>query len=179
MKPLDMTTAAILGFIVGMRSMNPPAVIADKLVESGANQGDPFLSMITPEVASMVKLAAVGEAVGDKLPFIPPRTDTLPLLGRIGIASILGALLSHSNERTNMAATAGVSAIIGAHIAYYLRKRFSERLGIPSVVLGAVEDAIVTVTASAIAQQITEQPISRAAAHSRATNGSRQPVAEY
>ncbi|MGH9310283.1 MAG: DUF4126 domain-containing protein, partial [Vicinamibacterales bacterium] len=69
--------AGALGAVSGSRSMLAPALVAR------AHHASP--------AAPILALLAGGEMMADKMPFIPSRTDALPLAGRIVSGALAGA----------------------------------------------------------------------------------------
>ena len=50
-------------------------------------------SMASPKAANALRLMALGELVGDKLPKTPNRTAPLPLAGRAALGGLCGAVI--------------------------------------------------------------------------------------
>ncbi len=142
-----------LGFIAGMRSMAAPALVSDYLTR-GARAGDVsgFNLLKIPMVASLFKLLAAGEMVGDKLPMAPARTSTPALLGRAGSGAIVGAALAEANGRPVVAAAALgiVAAVIGTFASYHLRRVAGQRSEVPDPLLGFIEDILVVASGLAV-----------------------------
>jgi uncharacterized membrane protein len=136
-----------LGAITGVRSMAAPAILSRSAVEEriGSLEGTPFAALASPRVSTALQLLEMGEMVGDKTPIIPSRTSLLPLLGRAAIGAFAGAALFASGKRPVAAGAAlgAVSATAAAYAAEGVRMRITERLGVPNVVAGLLEDGIV------------------------------------
>ena len=136
-----------LGAITAVRSMAAPAILSRSAVEErvGSLEGTPFAALAAPRVSTALQLLEIGETVGDKTPIIPSRTSLLPLLGRAAIGTFAGAALFASGKRPVAAGAAlgAVSATAAAYAAEGVRMQITERLGVPNVVAGLLEDGIV------------------------------------
>jgi uncharacterized membrane protein len=136
-----------LGAITGVRSMAAPAILSRSAVEEriGSLEGTPFAALASPRVSTALQLLEIGEMIGDKTPFIPSRTSLPPLLGRAAIGAFAGAALFASRKRPVAAGAAlgAVSATAAAYAAEGVRMQITERLGVPNVAAGLLEDGIV------------------------------------
>ncbi len=136
-----------LGAITGVRSMAAPAILSRSAVEDriGSLEGTPFAMLGSPRVSTALELLEIGEMIGDKTPIIPRRTSLLPLLGRAAIGAFAGATLFASGERP-VAAGAALGAVLATAAAYAAagaRMQIIQRLGVPNVLAGLLEDGIV------------------------------------
>jgi uncharacterized membrane protein len=150
--------AAGIGAIAGLRSISAPAVVSRELVlsESTALEGSPLALLATPAAANVLQVLAAGEIVADKTPFVPDRTDLLPLLGRAGTGALAGASVavaggSRALEGAFVGATAAVAA---TYAAYHLRRFLSRTLHIPDCLVAIAEDAVVVRGGIVIARQM-------------------------
>ncbi len=127
--------------------MAAPAILSRSAVEEriGSLEGTPFAALASPRVSTALQLLEIGEMIGDKTPIIPSRTSPLPLLGRAAIGAFAGAALFASRKRPVAAGAAlgTVSATAAAYAAEGVRMQITERLGVPNVVAGLLEDGIV------------------------------------
>lgn len=154
---LNIRHAAIFGFLVGLRSMTPVAsVISAAQARYGDIDQDLPAFLNTDLLVWGTRLMAVGELGLDKLPILPARTDLLPLLGRIGIASGVVAALERRAGRSSLLLplVAGLGALVGSHVGYQVRKRLTDQLAIPDILLALAEDAAVTTGSALLAQNI-------------------------
>ena len=139
--------AACLGIIAGMRSMGAPALVSDHLArtQSAALEQSPLRWLGTAKTAQVTKFLAVGEIIGDKLPFTPSRVAPGPLFGRIASGGLSGAALCAADgKRAGLGAVIGVAgSIAGAYGFYHLRRTLGQKLPIPDPILGAAEDVLV------------------------------------
>lgn len=138
--------AAGLGFVAGLRSQLPFALLA-----AAANQGrfaagaaGPLALLRSRNTVIGLGLSAAGEMVGDKLPMTPSRLDPLPLAGRIGIGGAAGAAVAREAGRAvGLGAGLGAAAAaLGAFGGYRLRAAAAEATGLPDPLVAVVEDAL-------------------------------------
>lgn len=143
--------AAALGWAAGMRSMMPPAVLAQTLSRSkprvphlARRRRQPADALGSDRAATLLPLAAAGELIGDKLPITPGRTDPAPLLGRIGSGALVGAAVAALRRQNPIvpALVGAASAAASSFAMMELRKRAGERLGLPDPAVAVVEDAL-------------------------------------
>lgn len=118
----------------GMRTMSAPAAIGIL---------PPFL--------------AVAEMIFDKLPFIPDRTDPLPLAGRACMGALAGAVIARDGGRSAVAGglVGALTAVAMAHLMYQARSRA------PGVLGGFVEDAIVVAMGVELARSRGSSSVAR------------------
>lgn len=139
--------AICMGVIAGMRSMSGPALVSNYLVHQNSKElaNSSFSFMGSSRVAKVLKIAAVGEMVADKLPAIPARISPAPLIARILSGALCGAsICTAERKRADVGAIfGGLSAIGSAYTFYYLRRKLGETDGLPDAALGLGEDAIV------------------------------------
>lgn len=125
-----------LGAMTGMRSMSGPAALA---LEHGGI------------LRSVVPLMAAAEMIADKTSVIGDRIDPAPLAGRAIMGAVVGGLVAREHHQ-NMATgslVGAATAVIAAHLAYYIR----QRLPLPGALAGIFEDALVLGLASAQASR--------------------------
>lgn len=105
---------------------------------------DPWLAIYGYRLTTIVlTIAAVGEFVADKLPWIPSRKTLFPFAGRIIAGALSGAAIGVSADGPLFGAIAGIAgALIGTIGGHRLRADLAGRLGrdLPSAL---IEDAIV------------------------------------
>jgi choline dehydrogenase len=105
-------------------------------------------------------VAALGELVVDKLPFLPGR-NTWPLITqRAGMGALVGSALGVSAKRS-----AGPFAALGAFIggisswsAYHLRTGATRNFGIPDLIAGLIEDVLVVSGGLGIVGHMASRP---------------------
>src|SRR5688500_10878471 len=88
-----LVTSAVLGAIAGLRSMSAPALLTHELADGGkAREFGPLERILTSErTAGVLALLAGGEMLADKTPYVPDRTNPVPLIGRAVIGSLTAA----------------------------------------------------------------------------------------
>lgn len=131
----SLATAALLGAVTGIRSMLVPSLSAGRV--------EPLRHLDTPLARAVLhglRFAATSERVLDKLPWLPPRTDALPLAGRVVGGGLMAALIV--NGAPVKAALTGATFAAGAAFAATGLRFATRRMGIPNVVSGLVEDGI-------------------------------------
>lgn len=154
--------ATCMGIVAGMRSMSAPALVSNHLAHRDSKEVDdsPFSFMASPRVAQALKVAAVGEMVADKLPFIPDRISPAPLAARILSGALSGAsLCTAEGARADLGAICGgLSAIASAYAFYYLRRKIAATQTLPDAALGLSEDALVVCTGLSILSDQASAP---------------------
>jgi uncharacterized membrane protein len=143
--PSDLLRTATLGFVGGLRSVMPLAILAAYLEREGpdiADGGWAIDVLASPGGAFALGLAAIGEVVADKLPFVPSRLEPMPLAGRIVLGGTAGALASLAEGRTSDsgALVGSVGALLGSLAGYALRT--NRVVPLPPLVLALGEDAL-------------------------------------
>jgi len=139
--------ALSLGILAGMRTFAAPVIVSHILSRHPvkALSGSPLKFMQSSMVATGLKIAAVGELVGDKLPFTPNRTETGGVIGRCLSGALAGATVYKANSR-NVAIGAligSAAALAGTFGCYFLRKTIVKKTRIDDPWIGALEDTIV------------------------------------
>jgi uncharacterized membrane protein len=136
------TWLGIAGFgaIAGLRTALAPALLGDRLLASGPG--------MAPRV---LKILAGVELLLDKMPFAGARTRGLPLAARAVSGGLIGFLLGRHSRSPAGAALLGASTAVGAAVgAYHLRKQATQRLGVPNVLAGMLEDGLALLAGRAL-----------------------------
>ena len=152
---MSLLAAFGLGAVTGVRSMIGLAFFSDRAEGTSKKQAkdNPALALLRmPQAAPIIKVMAAGEVVMDKMPFMPARTDLVPLMGRAALGALVGAAIS-KDKWIQGGVVGALGAVISAYAAYHIRKTLHDDRHIPNVVLGMVEDAVVLKAADAIVQQ--------------------------
>jgi uncharacterized membrane protein len=142
--------AALLGLVAGLRSLTPLALLAaagnlpapDRAF--GASSPWPVSLLQAPAVLRGIGLAAAGELVGDKLPFIPSRVAA-PVFGwRLAVGAAVGAAVCEDEGLPVVpgAAVGAVAAVVGTVAGYRARTTLSRATPVPDPVWGLAGDAI-------------------------------------
>jgi len=119
----------LLGISTGMRTMTATAVLCwFAWLRLLPQDGWAFWAANLVSVI-VFTLLALGEYVGDTLPFTPSRTQAPLLLARLAFASLAGALAAHAiaEPLAGGIVFGAVGALIGAYGGYHLRM-FGARL---------------------------------------------------
>lgn len=142
--PNPTTQAFILGVVSGMRAALGPALVSHKLSRRGSPDLGRLNFMRSPTTATVLKVAAAGELVGDKLPMTPARIEPGPLAGRVMSGALCGAALNRSSRESALSgAVAGaLGAVAGAYAFYHLRRELTYKHGLPDVRVALAEDAL-------------------------------------
>lgn len=148
--------AARLGVMTGMRNASGITTLSHHLTKNPSRhlEGTLFGLLQTPQFAALTKLGAVGELIGDKLPFTPARIGVFPLLMRLMVGAMVGAAVvkAAGESATNGAVVGAASALVGAFVGYFVRKRAHETLHIPDLILAVVEDSVVVALGAAFVE---------------------------
>lgn len=143
--------AAALGWAAGMRSMTPPAVLAQTLAGQALSipllarrRRQPARALSTDRAGTLLTVAAAGELTVDKLPVAPPRTSPPALIGRIATGALVGATVAAVRRQNPLlpALVGAASAGASSFVMMDLRKRAGEALDVPDSVVAVVEDAL-------------------------------------
>jgi len=136
-----------LGLIAGMRCASAGAIASyisrQATPTKGSNKLIKFINSDT--FNTTLNIAAVGELVADKLPFVPARTAPAGLAARVVSGGLSGAAVAKANGSnvTLYASLSSVVAIAATYGFYHLRKTAGEKTGIADPLIALVEDAIV------------------------------------
>ncbi len=115
----------LLGAATGMRSLTPIAVLCWFAYLGYLPVGDTWASWVAKLVTVIVfTVLALGELVADKLPRTPDRTSTGPLLARLVLGGLIGAIVAAG---LNGSAFEGIilgvgGALVGAFGGYLIRR---------------------------------------------------------
>ena len=138
--------------------MTAPALLGRHLARTpGGGRGLAARLLASDLAARLLPLAAAGELVMDKLPFLPPRTELPSLAGRAATGTLCGAAVAQWRGGATAAgavagAVAGGLAAVGASFAaYHLRRAAGEATGLPDPVVAVAEDAVALAAGAALA----------------------------
>jgi len=141
--PADWLRSATLGFVGGLRTVMPWALVSAQLAREGPDiaDGGPLVDLLaTRRCAAVLALGALVEIGLDKTSIVPSRMEPLPLAGRIISAGAACALASLAEGRTSDtgALLGAFAGAIGSAAGY----AFRTRLPVPGLVLALAEDAL-------------------------------------
>lgn len=139
-----------LGFaaLTGARATSGPMFLSDYLSSRALAPGmakSPLRLLAKPGVASLLKVLAAGELVGDKLPNTPNRTVPQQLGTRAASGALVGATWykSQGGSALTGALVGSLGAVAATFLTFYLRTSISEKTGLNSATVGTGEDALV------------------------------------
>ena len=134
----------LLGVSTGLRSFTPLAVSAwfahqGKLPVTGT-----WASWIAhPASVGIFTAAAVGEYIGDKLPNTPDRTAPMPLIGRLALGGLVGAIIATAFRRplAGGIALGALGAAAGTYGGFYTRRGLAKGMGLNDIPVAITGDA--------------------------------------
>jgi uncharacterized membrane protein len=145
--PKQFLQAVGLGVMAGMRSNSAPAAASHILSQQYSAELDksPLKFMQSPRVSNIMKVLALGELIGDKLPNTGNRIVPVSVIFRCSAGALAGASMYKANGNNAFkGAFLGAAAAFGSTFAtFYLRKGFVKKTHIYDPVIGVVEDALV------------------------------------
>ena len=138
--------AAGLGAVAGARSMMAPALTSSYFLTHPSLflEASPLKAMASPKTANVLRLMALGELVGDKLPMTPNRTAFLPLGGRAASGGLCGAAIFAAEDKPAQtgAAVGAAAAIASTFLTYILRRNLVKATKISDPIVAVTEDAL-------------------------------------
>jgi len=136
--------AALLGTISGIRSVSAPALASMDAVQNERDlDGTPFAWLSSENASTLLALSAAGEMLLDKLPFLPNRTNPVPLLGRVLLGGYAGAVVFAEEKEPALAgaAVAGLASVVSTQVSFRIRRTLSRKL--PGPLSGLAGDVAV------------------------------------
>jgi len=127
--------------------VRPIALLAESLSRDGpdiADGGWAIDLLTSPQVALLLRLAALGELVADKVPGTVDRVAPLPLAGRVVLGGTTCALHSLAEGRaSDVGALVGsLGAVVGSVVGFSVRTRLSRARPVPGILVALVEDGL-------------------------------------
>ena len=134
----------LLGVSAGLRSFTPIAVTAwfarlGKLPVEGT-----WAAWVAhPASVGLFSAAALGEYVGDKLPNTPSRISAVPLIGRIVLGGLVGAIVATAFRRpvAGGIGLGALGAVAGSYGGYYARHALVKGAGMADLPVAISGDA--------------------------------------
>ncbi len=126
----------LLGVSTGVRSFTPIAVTAWFARSGRLPVTGTWASWVRhPAAVGLFTAAALGEYVADKLPGAPDRTSPVPLIGRLVLGGLVGAIVATALKRPVVGGVAMgvVGALAGSYGGFYLRKGLTKGTGLPDL----------------------------------------------
>jgi uncharacterized membrane protein len=146
----------LLGFATGLRTFTPLAVIC----------WSAYLGFLSTEgtwagwtghfaVAVAFTVMAAVELIGDKLPKTPNRTSPVPLVARMAMGGLGGAICATAISGPGLEGVllGIVGAVVGAFSGYMLRRDIVQKLGCKDWKVAVAED-LFTIAAAAFALHV-------------------------
>ena len=134
-----------IGFVAGLRSLTPPAVVAWAARLGWLNLNNSPLAFMGSIIAVVIfSLLAVFELFVDLQPSTPKRTAPVPLGARILTGGLCGACLCTASHQSLIvgAILGGVGGIIGAFAGYEIRRRLVTALNVKDIFIAVLEDLV-------------------------------------
>jgi uncharacterized membrane protein len=134
----------LLGVVTGMRSMTAMAVLCWFAYRGDLSLDDTWATWAGKLTTAIIfTVLAVGELVADKLPKTPNRTAPFPLLARVILGGLVGAIVAaglNGSEFEGVILGVG-GALIGAFGGFLVRREIVIRFGGKDWPVALVEDA--------------------------------------
>jgi uncharacterized membrane protein len=115
-------------------------------------EASPLKWLGLPATANVLKLMALGEIIGDKLPMTPNRTAPLALGGRAASGGLCGAaVFLAEGERAEIGAAVGAAAAVAsAFLTFILRRDLVKAVNTSDAPVALAEDALMLGLGSAV-----------------------------
>jgi uncharacterized membrane protein len=134
-----------IGFVAGLRSLTAPAVVAWAAHIGWLNLHGSRLAFMGSTIAvAIFSVLALGELIGDKLPWIPKRTAPGPLLARFLTGGLCGACLCAAVGTSLVvgALVGGTGGVVGTFLGYHTRKSLVINLHAKDFIVAVCEDFV-------------------------------------
>ena len=134
-----------LGFVAGLRSLTPPAVVAWSGYLGWLNLNKSPLAFMGSIITVVIfSVLALFELFLDLQPSTPKRTAAFPLGARILTGALCGACFCAAGSRSLIvgAILGAVGGVIGAFAGYEIRRRLVAGLNIKDIFIALLEDLI-------------------------------------
>jgi uncharacterized membrane protein len=149
--------AFLIGVIVGLRSLTPPAVLAWAAHLGWIDlHASPLAFMGSKAAVAIFTVLAIGELIADQLPSTPSRTKPPGLIARIVMGGLSGAVIAAAGSQSiAIGELLGVAGgVAGTFAGYEARTRLVRALKVPDIVIACLEDAVAIGGALLIATQL-------------------------
>ena len=149
--------ALALGAISGLRSASGLAFVGRAASRGDMDLGGTPLAFLgSPRLSKALTVAQLGEMIGDKLPAVPSRMRSMPLLGRAASGGLVGAAAFLSEDRRAATGTilGSSSAIVAAFAGEKLRAIVGRKTGLPDPLVAVAEDAVVLLVGSRASKNV-------------------------
>lgn len=142
---MTLLAAVLIGFLSGLRSLAPLAVVAWAAHLGWLSLQGPLAFMGSPYAVAALTVLALGEMAADKWwAGIPDRTAPPPLIARVLTGGLTGAAIAAAGGQGLLlgAALGGAGGVAGAFAGFHARRRLVRGLGYPDFPVAAIEDAV-------------------------------------
>ena len=146
----------ILGFMTGLRSMTPIAVLCFFAWRHHMPIAHTWAFWAERGITALIfAVLAFGEYIGDVLPNTPNRTAPFPLAARVIFGGLVGAIAATALHGSAVEGVllGAIGALAGSFIGFHLRSDLPGRFGVPSYAIGILGD-VVALGASILAMGI-------------------------
>lgn len=147
-----MVNAIAMGAVAGARSFSAPALVAAELKRRPRALTRGRTSSKAGFVAGALGALALAEMAGDKAPGAGPRTAPASLVARSASGALAGAAMMPRSRA--LGALLGAGAALAATSATYRLRRFALEKGVPNLLAGLVEDALVLWIGARVATEL-------------------------
>jgi uncharacterized membrane protein len=152
--------SAVIGALAGLRAFTPPAILSQAARHNLIGLRRSRLRLLrSPVAANILTSLAIGELVGDKLPFTPSRLAIPSLPVRAASGALCGSVISGAGRKGRLftskscrgkscsplamgAIVGALGAIGGAFAGFHLRREIKEHFGVPDPAIAVVEDLL-------------------------------------
>ena len=134
-----------IGFVAGLRSLTPPAVVAWAAHLGWLNLNNSPLAFMGSIIAVVIfSLLAVFELFVDLQPSTPKRTALVPLVARVLTGALCGACICAASQQSLIvgAILGAVGGIIGAFAGYEIRRKLVAALNVKDLFIALLEDLV-------------------------------------
>jgi uncharacterized membrane protein len=161
----SLALSAAIGALAGLRAFTPPAILSQAARHNFIGLRRSRLRLLrSPVAANVLASLAIGELIGDKLPFTPSRLAIPSLAVRATSGALCGSVISGAGRRNTGAIVGALGAIGGAFAGFHLRREIKEHFGVPDPAIAVIEDLLAIAGAVTIVSK-------KASVLSRATAG--------
>lgn len=157
MQAHDALEVAGFGVLAGMRSLSAPALLSREFSREPTRFFRRSLrGFASQQVGRVLTTLAIGELAADKAPFTPPRIAPPVLAGRILSGAFTGAALAKRRGRPVLVPVLlGAAAAVASSYAFYsLRRLATQRLRVPNVLAGFLEDGLALLLSNRLASAL-------------------------
>ncbi len=145
--------ALAIGAVAGLRALTPPAVVCWAASWNWILILDSRLSFVDSTITALIFTSlAIGELIADKMPWIGPRTRPGPLVDRMIMGGLSGAVLCQAGAESMWigALLGAIGAVAGAYTGFIVRRGLVLKVKLADGAVALAEDAIAIAAAFVI-----------------------------